>query len=35
MVEEYWSDLTDEQRKAILDYIGPAAAAIVPAAISP
>ena len=35
MVEAHWSELTDAQRKAILDYIGPAAGAIVPAAFHP
>ncbi len=35
MVEAHWSELTDAQRKAILDYIGPAASAIVPAAFHP
>ena len=35
MVEAYWSELTGEQKAAIKDYIGPAAAAVIPAAYHP
>lgn len=31
MVEAYWSELADAQRQAVRDYVGPAAATIVPA----
>ncbi len=35
MVEAYWSELTDAQKRAIRGYIGPAAASAVPAAFHP
>ena len=35
MVQAYWSELTDAQKQAIRDYIGPAAATALPAAFRP
>lgn len=35
MVQAYWTELTDAQKQAIRDYIGPAAAASLPAAAAP
>jgi hypothetical protein len=35
MVQAYWSELTDAQKQAIRDYVGPAAATALPAAFRP